>query len=133
MRTILQISNSTSSKHAVPALLQVELVLSISVQLRFAILHNRKVSKYNAQLKRTRKKKKQQVLLNASIRFLRREKETGVAGKDPHDDARPRYRRRHAFYLRETRTLTYGEALSSCVVTKRQTNYWRCYTAYPEY
>ena len=61
------------------------LVLAFGI-IAFVILHNRKVSKYNAQLKQL-EEEKQQILLNASIRF--QEEERNRIAADLHDDAGP--------------------------------------------
>ncbi len=84
MRTILQISNSTSSYMLFFGTLGM-LVLAFGI-IAFVILHNRKVSKYNAQLKQL-EEEKQQILLNASIRF--QEEERNRIAADLHDDAGP--------------------------------------------
>ena len=84
MLKILQISNSTSSYMLFFGTLGM-LVLAFGI-IAFVILHNRKVSKYNAQLKQL-EEEKQQILLNASIRF--QEEERNRIAADLHDDAGP--------------------------------------------
>ncbi len=61
------------------------LILAFSI-IAFVILHNRKVNRYNAQLKQL-EEEKQQILLNASIRF--QEEERNRIAADLHDDAGP--------------------------------------------
>jgi len=61
------------------------LVLAFSI-IAFVILHNRKVNRFNNQLKKL-EEEKQQILLNASIRF--QEEERNRIAADLHDDAGP--------------------------------------------
>jgi two-component system, NarL family, sensor kinase len=61
------------------------LILAISI-VGFVIFHQRKVLRYNAQLKQL-EEEKQQILLNASIRF--QEEERNRIAADLHDDAGP--------------------------------------------
>lgn len=61
------------------------LTLAIGI-VAFVIFHQRKVIRYNAELKRL-EEEKQQVLLNASIRF--QEEERNRIAADLHDDAGP--------------------------------------------
>jgi two-component system, NarL family, sensor kinase len=61
------------------------LLLAITIVV-FVVMHQRKVIRYNTQLKRL-EEEKQQILLNASIRF--QEEERNRIAADLHDDAGP--------------------------------------------
>lgn len=82
----LQASNSTGGINTIMFLGTIGmLILAISIVV-FVIFHQRKVIRYNAQLKQL-EEEKQQILLNASIRF--QEEERNRIAADLHDDAGP--------------------------------------------
>lgn len=82
----LQVSNSAGGINTIMFLGTIGmLILAIAIVV-FVIFHQRKVIRYNAQLKQL-EEEKQQILLNASIRF--QEEERNRIAADLHDDAGP--------------------------------------------
>jgi signal transduction histidine kinase len=82
----LQASNTTGGINTVMFLGTIGmLILAIAIVI-FVIFHQRKVIRYNTQLKQL-EEEKQQILLNASIRF--QEEERNRIAADLHDDAGP--------------------------------------------
>jgi len=81
----LQVNNGASGITAMFLGTLVMLALAICIVL-FVIFHQRKIIRYNNQLKKL-EEEKQQILLNASIRF--QEEERNRIAADLHDDAGP--------------------------------------------